>query len=91
MSHYQTARRNILVEQQSAGLPPSDSATGWKKRKEKERKGNTRMIKRMITGNEIKITCQDVRTGDIWSDVIASVFLEVSKKRNASIFNGSRI
>jgi len=42
----------------------------------------------MITGNEIKNSCRDVRTDDIWSDVIASVFPDVSKERNASIFKG---
>jgi len=46
------------------------------------------MVKRMITGNEIENSCRDVRTGDIWSDVIASVVPDVLKERNASIFNG---
>jgi len=46
------------------------------------------MVKRMITGNEIENSCWDVRTGDIWSDVIASVVPDVSKECNASIFNG---
>jgi len=35
------------------------------KEKKKERKENLRMVKRMITGNEIENSCRDVRTGDI--------------------------
>jgi preprotein translocase subunit YajC len=31
----------------------------------KERKENMKMIKRMITGNEIENRCWDVRSGDI--------------------------
>jgi hypothetical protein len=45
----------------------------------------------MIAGNEIKNRCCDVTTGGIWTDVIASVFPDVLKERNASIFNGQQL
>ena len=87
MSHYQTARRHIL-DSSSLHADHRQTVPPVVKEKKKERKENLRMVKRMITGNEIENSCRDVRTGDIWSDVIASVVPDVSKERNASIFNG---
>jgi hypothetical protein len=46
------------------------------------------MIEMIIAGNEIKNRCWDVRTGGLWSDVIASVVPDVSKECNAAILNG---